>query len=100
MSIRTYTIKRKADVWEYFDSFEASCWFEGQKIFTNKMRKMISEKYVHFEDQKDAENFGFNYKGSGLYPIKEGDILLDKEIYNTFFDGNYYYTIKAIPFKH
>lgn len=94
--MRTYIIKRKEDGWEYFDEFQASCWYEAQKVFTDKIRVMVVGKYVRFEFQSDADQFGVDFKGPGLYPIRDGDNLIDGVIYNTFFDGVAYYTIRVV----
>lgn len=98
MKIRTYYIKIKEGTasWRVMEDFQASCWYEGQQVFTRKIRKMIEGKYVRFDTSEEAEMFCIDFKGPGHYPIKEGDILLDEKLYDTFSTGNTTFTIRVV----
>lgn len=89
MTVRTYKI-RNGDI--EVDSFEANCWYNGQRVFADKIRKGL-EGYVYMVDREDVEGYGFEWKGPGYYG--EGDTLLNDQLIDTFFDGKKTLTIKV-----
>jgi len=89
MKIRTYKIKNQ-DL-EVLDTFEANCWYNAQKVFTDKMRK--TEGYIYMVDREDVEHFGWTWEGPGHYG--EGDTLLNDKIVSTFNNGKETLTINA-----
>lgn len=96
MKLRTWKIKNE-DM-EEVDSFTETCWYNAQKVFTDRLRREL-KGYIRLIDKEEARHYGIAWVGSGMYPIDNGDVLVDDELYDTFFDGNLTTTIRSKIWK-
>lgn len=90
MIMRTYKIKKNSEV---IDSFEESCWYNAERVFTDKMIKGL-RGYLFMSEKEDVESYGIEWEGPGFYG--DGDFIPANSLISAFYDGTDVYTINAL----